>query len=75
MAAWFWNDYLMTQLVLSKNSLHTIQISMKALFNEAFFAWDVALAALTLSILPLFIFFIIAQKQVLAGASAGAVKG
>lgn len=72
---WFWNDYLMTQMVLSKNALRTIQISMQSLFNEAFFAWDVALAALTLSILPLFIFFIIAQKQVLAGASAGAVKG
>ncbi|MDD3212986.1 MAG: carbohydrate ABC transporter permease [Eubacteriales bacterium] len=72
---WFWNDYLMTQLVLSKNSLRTIQIAMQALFNEAFFAWDVALAALTLSILPLFVFFIIAQKQVLAGVSAGAVKG
>jgi len=72
---WFWNDYLMTQLVLSKNSLRTIQISMQSLFNEAFFAWDVALAALTLSILPLLVFFIIAQKQVLAGVSAGAVKG
>ncbi len=72
---WFWNDYLMTQLVLSKNSLRTIQISMQALFNEAFFAWDVALAALTLSILPLFVFFVVAQKQVLAGVSAGAVKG
>lgn len=72
---WFWNDYLMTQLVLSKNSLRTIQISMQALFNEAFFAWDVALAALCLSILPLFIFFVVAQKQVLAGVSAGAVKG
>lgn len=72
---WFWNDYLMTQLVLSKQSLRTIQISMQSLFNEAFFAWDTALAALTLSILPLFIFFVIAQKQVLAGASAGAVKG
>jgi len=72
---YFWNNYLMTQLVLSKNSLRTIQISMQSLFNEAFFAWDVALAALTLSILPLFIFFIVAQKQVLAGASDGAVKG
>lgn len=72
---WFWNDYLMTQLMLSKKSLRTIQISMQALFNEAFFAWDVALAALTLAILPLFIFFVIAQKQVLEGASAGAVKG
>ena len=72
---WFWNDYLMTQMVLSKNALRTIQISMQSLFNEAFFAWDTALAALSLSILPLFIFFVIAQKQVLAGASEGAVKG
>ncbi len=72
---WFWNDYLMTQLMLSKKNLRTIQISMQALFNEAFFAWDVALAALTLAILPLFIFFVIAQKQVLAGAAAGALKG
>ena len=72
---WFWNDYLMTQLMLSKKNLRTIQIAMQALFNEAFFAWDVALAALTLAILPLFIFFVIAQKQVLEGASAGAVKG
>jgi len=72
---WFWNDYLMTQLMLSKKSLRTIQISMQALFNEAFFAWDVALAALVLAILPLFIFFVIAQKQVLEGAAAGALKG
>lgn len=72
---WFWNDYLMTQMMLSKKTLRTIQIAMQSLFNEAFFAWDLALAALTLAILPLFIFFIIAQKQVLEGASAGAVKG
>jgi len=72
---WFWNDYLMTQLMISKKALRTIQISMQALFNEAFFAWDVALAALTLAILPLFIFFIIAQKQVLEGMTSGAVKG
>lgn len=72
---WFWNDYLMTQLMLSKKALRTIQISMQSLFNEAFFAWDVALAALALAIIPIFIFFVIAQKQVLEGAVAGAVKG
>ena len=72
---WFWNDYLMSHLMLSKKSLRTIQISMQSLFNEAFFAWDVALAALTLAIVPLFIFFVIAQKQVLEGAASGALKG
>lgn len=71
----YWNDYLMTQFLLTKKSMRTIQIAMQALFNEAFFAWDVALAAISLSVLPLFIFFVISQKQVLTGVTSGAVKG
>ena len=72
---YFWNDYLMTQFILTKPSSRTIQIAMQSLFNEAFFAWDTAVAAVALSILPLFIFFLIAQKQVLEGVTAGSVKG
>ncbi len=71
----YWNDYLMTQFILVKKDMRTLQIAMQSLFNEAFFSWDTAVAAVTLSILPLFIFFIIAQKQVLDGVTAGAVKG
>ena len=71
----YWNNYLMTQFILSKPDMRTIQIAMMSLFNEALFSWDVAVAAVTLSILPLFIFFVIAQKQVLSSATMGAVKG
>lgn len=71
----YWNDYLMTQFILAKPSQRTIQIAMQSLFNEAFFSWDTAVAAVTLSILPLFIFFVLAQKQVLEGVTAGSVKG
>ena len=70
-----WNNYLMTQFILTKPQRRTIQIAMMSLFNEAMFSWDVAVAAVTLSILPLFIFFVIAQKQVLSSATVGAVKG
>ncbi len=71
----YWNNYLMTQFILTKKNMRTIQIAMQSLFNEALFSWDTAVAAVSLSMLPLFIFFIIAQKQVLGGATAGAVKG
>ena len=71
----YWNNYLMTQFILTKPRLRTIQIAMMSLFNEALFSWDVAVAAVTLSILPLFIFFVAAQKQVLSSATVGAVKG
>ncbi len=71
----YWNNYLMTQFILTKPQRRTIQIAMMSLFNEAMFSWDVAVAAVTLSVLPLFIFFVIAQKQVLSSATVGAVKG
>ncbi len=71
----YWNDYLMTQFILTKTAYRTIQIAMQSLFNEAFFSWDTAVAAVTLSITPLFIFFVIAQRQVLEGVVAGSVKG
>lgn len=71
----YWNDYLMTQFILTKSSQRTLQIAMQSLFNEAFFSWDTAVAAVALSILPLFIFFVVAQKQVLDGVTAGSVKG
>ncbi len=71
----YWNNYLMTQFILTKPQLRTIQIAMMSLFNEALFSWDVAVAAVTLSILPLFVFFVLSQKQVMSGATVGAVKG
>ena len=71
----YWNNYLMTQFILTRQQMRTIQIAMMSLFNEALFSWDVAVAAVTLSILPLFIFFVVAQKQVLSSATVGAVKG
>lgn len=72
---WYWNDYLMTQMMLTRPALRTIQLSMQTLFNEAFYAWDTALAALTLSLIPMLIVFTLLQKNVLEGISAGAVKG
>ena len=71
----YWNDYLMTQFIMTTTGNRTIQIAMQSLFNEAFFSWDTAVAAVTLSITPLFIFFVIAQRQVIGGVTAGSVKG
>ena len=71
----YWNDYLLPQFFLTRPSQRTIQISMQVFFNETQFSWDLAVAAVTLSIIPLLMFFIFAQKQVLEGATAGSVKG
>lgn len=73
---WFWNDYLMPQLMLGGNrELRTIQLAMRSMFLEYFAMWDVALAALVLSLLPTVIFFIAAQKNIISGITSGAIKG
>lgn len=71
----YWNDYMMTSFILTKKPTRTIQIAVHMLFNDTYFTWPVAVAAVTLSVLPLFIFFVIAQKQVMGGVTDGAVKG
>lgn len=73
---WFWNDYLMPQLMLGKQSqLYTLQLSMRFMFMEYFTMWDVALAGLVLMLIPTVIFFLIAQRHIIAGLTSGSVKG
>lgn len=73
---WFWNDYLMPQLMLGKQSkLYTLQLSMRYMFMEYFTMWDVALAGLVLILIPTVLFFLAAQRHIIAGLTSGSVKG
>ena len=73
---WFWNDYLMPQLMLGRNrSLYTLQLNMRSMFMEYFTMWDVALAGLVMILIPTIIFFIAAQKHIIGGLTSGSVKG
>ena len=73
---WFWNDYLMPQLMLGRSSeLYTLQLTMRSMFMEYFTMWDVALAGLVLILIPTIIFFLIAQKRIVEGLMSGSVKG
>lgn len=72
---WFWNDYLMSQLILSSKENRVIQQAIRTLFNESIYQWDLGLAALVFSIIPVVIFFLMVQKYVVSGITSGAVKG
>ncbi|WP_018924054.1 carbohydrate ABC transporter permease [Salsuginibacillus kocurii] len=70
---WIWNDYLLPSLVLSSEEA-TIPINMYYFFGEYTRQWDLALAGLTLAIIPIIIFYFFAQKQIISGVTDGAVK-
>lgn len=71
---WIWNDFLLPSLVLSDKSLRTIPLSTFYFFGEFTIQWNMAMAGLFLTILPVIIFYMFAQKYIIKGVTAGAIK-
>ncbi len=72
---WIWNDYLLPLLVLGKgNRVQTIPLAV-ANFAGAFVKqWDLILTAILMAMIPIIIFFLIAQKHIIKGMVAGSIK-
>jgi raffinose/stachyose/melibiose transport system permease protein len=69
-----WNDYLLPSLTLSDKGLRTIPLSTFYFFGEFTIVWNQAMAGLMLTIIPVVIFYLLAQKYIIKGIAAGAVK-
>ncbi len=69
-----WNDYLLPSLVLKNPELRTIPLSTFYFFGEFNIQWNLALAGLVLTIIPIVIFYVFAQKYIINGVIAGAIK-
>ncbi|MDE7398458.1 MAG: carbohydrate ABC transporter permease [Oscillospiraceae bacterium] len=73
---WVWNDYLLPYLVLDLNEYRTIPIHIQYL-KGSYGTVDLGatMALIFLSIIPVVVFYLIFQKQIIKGVAAGAVKG
>ncbi len=73
---WIWNDYLLPVLVLDINEYRTIPIHIQYL-KGSYGTVDLGatMALILLSILPVVVFYLAAQKYIIEGIAAGAVKG
>ena len=71
---WIWNDYLLPSLVVSSKALRTIPLSTASFFGQFTIQWNMAMAGLMLTIIPVIIFYLGAQKYIIKGVAAGAVK-
>lgn len=73
---WIWNDYLLPYLVLDRTKYMTIPIHIQYL-QGSYGSVDLGaiMALITLSIIPVIIFYLTCQKYIIKGVAAGAVKG
>ena len=74
-AMWVWNDYLLPYLVIG-SKYKTIPVAVQYL-QGGYGSRDMGalMAMLVLSIIPIVIFYAVAQKYIIRGVAAGAVKG
>jgi sn-glycerol 3-phosphate transport system permease protein len=70
-----WNQYLWPLVVTQTNSVRTVQIGLRQLSGLSFSQFDVLFAGTVLAALPIAILLLLFQRQLVAGLTAGAVKG
>lgn len=70
-----WNAYLLPLVLLNTDALYPWPLGIMIYQGEYSSEWHLILAFITLTILPTIILFLLAQKHIVAGLTAGAVKG
>ena len=70
-----YNEYYAASLYLQKNELKTVAISLYTFTGPLGNKYNMICAGVIISLLPALIVFILCQKQIYSGITAGAVKG
>lgn len=70
-----WNDFLWPLIILSDDGRYTLPVALAAMSREHVQDAELMMAGAVVTIAPVLILFIIAQRQYVAGLTAGGVKG
>jgi raffinose/stachyose/melibiose transport system permease protein len=70
-----WNNFLLPLLVLNSQQLWTLPLGVMQFQGEHSTDWALTMAFVTITMLPAIIFYLFAERYLVAGLTAGAVKG
>lgn len=70
-----YNDFMLPLVMISSNTLRTLPLAVSVFFTAYSFQWNSIMTALTMSLLPIVVFFLFMQRYIVRGLVAGAVKG
>jgi len=72
---WIWNDYLLPLLILGKSGrVMTIPLAVSNFAGAYVKQWDLMLTAILMSMIPVVIFFLLAQRRIIKGMIQGSIK-
>lgn len=70
-----WNEYLFALVLISSTALKTLPLGIANFVGVETASLTLQMAALTIALIPIIIFYLLLQKQLVNGMTAGAVKG
>lgn len=70
-----WNNYFLPLLVLNTESLYTLPLGIMQFQGQFGTDWARVLAFVTLAMAPTIGFYLLAERHIVAGLTAGALKG
>ena len=70
-----WNEFIFALTFLQDANKYTVAVGLQKFFGQNTADWGAVMAASTLITLPVIIFFVVVQRRLASGLSAGAVKG
>lgn len=73
-----WNEYLYAVVLLNDESVRTLPVGVAASYmgtDMTALRWARLMAASVITSLPVLLFFVLLQRKLVSGLSAGAVKG
>jgi raffinose/stachyose/melibiose transport system permease protein len=70
-----WNNYFLPLLVLNHEQLYTLPLGIMQYQGQFGTDWAKVLAFISLALTPTVIFYLLAERHIVAGLTAGAIKG
>jgi len=69
-----WNEFFLALVFVRSPGVTTLPLGLQAFFYQYAVNWPPLFAALTTSVVPMVVVYVLMQRQVIAGLTAGAVK-
>lgn len=70
-----WNEYLLAMLVLSSKNLMPLQRGLMVFQGAHITQYPLLMAGIVITVLPVLVVYLMLQKHIIKGITAGAVKG
>ncbi len=70
-----WNDFFLPNLLISTTANKTVTVGIMSFRGTFSTTWNLLMAGVTITLLPVMGFYLFTQKYIIGGMTAGAVKG